>query len=157
MRKFTLNPLVLAIAVASLAPAVHAQEAQDSAVEEVVVTGSFRDSLKNALNLKRNSVNAVDSIVAEDIGDFPDNNLADAMQRVPGVNIDRVGGEGKQISVRGLSPDFTRVRINGMETIAAGYGNKARSFDFNIFASELFSRIDVKKTQSAEMEEGSLG
>lgn len=157
MKKFTLNPLVLAIAVASLAPVVHAQESQDSAVEEVVVTGSFRDSLKNALNLKRNSVNAVDSIVAEDIGDFPDNNLADAMQRVPGVNIDRVGGEGKQISVRGLSPDFTRVRINGMETIAAGYGNKARSFDFNIFASELFSRIDVKKTQSAEMEEGSLG
>jgi len=157
MRKFTLNPLVLAVAIASLAPVVHAQETKDSAVEEVVVTGSFRDSLKNALNLKRNSINAVDSIVAEDIGDFPDNNLADAMQRIPGVNIDRVGGEGKQISVRGLSPDFTRVRINGMETIAAGYGNKARSFDFNIFASELFSRIDVTKTQSAEMDEGSLG
>jgi TonB-dependent receptor len=157
MRKFTLNPLVLAIAAASLAPVVHSQESQDSAVEEVVVTGSFRDSLKNALNLKRNSAASVDSIVAEDIGDFPDNNLADAMQRIPGVNIDRVGGEGKQISVRGLSADFSRVRINGMETIAAGYGNKARAFDFNIFASELFSRIDVKKTQSAEMEEGSLG
>ena len=154
MRKFTLNPLVLAIAVASLAPVVHAQ---DSTVEEVVVTGSFRDSLKNALDLKRNNAGATDSIVAEDIGDFPDNNLADAMQRIPGVNIDRVGGEGKQISVRGLSADFSRVRINGMETIAAGYGNKARSFDFNIFASELFSRIDVKKTQSAETEEGSLG
>ena len=157
MRTFTLNPLVLAIAVASLAPAVHSQDSQDSTVEEVVVTGSFRDSLKNALNLKRNSAASVDSIVAEDIGDFPDNNLADAMQRIPGVNIDRVGGEGKQISVRGLSADFSRVRINGMETIAAGYGNKARAFDFNIFASELFSRIDVKKTQSAEMEEGSLG
>lgn len=157
MRKFTLNPLVLAMAAASLAPVVHSQDSPDSAVEEVVVTGSFRDSLKNALNLKRNSVGATDSIVAEDIGDFPDNNLADAMQRIPGVNIDRVGGEGKQISVRGLSADFSRVRINGMETIAAGYGNKARAFDFNIFASELFSRIDVKKTQSAEMEEGSLG
>jgi len=157
MRNFTLNPLVLAIAVASLAPAAYAQDTSDSTVEEVVVTGSFRDSLKNALNLKRNSTAAVDSIVAEDIGDFPDNNLADAMQRIPGVNIDRVGGEGKQISVRGLTADFSRVRINGMETIAAGYGNKARAFDFNIFASELFSRIDVKKTQSAEMEEGSLG
>lgn len=155
MRKFTLNPLVLAIAVASMAPVVHAQES--GTVEEVVVTGSFRDSLKNALDLKRNNAGAIDSIVAEDIGDFPDNNLADAMQRIPGVNIDRVGGEGKQISVRGLSADFSRVRINGMETIAAGYGNKARSFDFNIFASELFSRIDVKKTQSAETEEGSLG
>jgi len=155
MRKFTINPLVLAIAVASVAPVVHAQDS--GAVEEVVVTGSFRDSLKNALDLKRNNAGATDSIVAEDIGDFPDNNLADAMQRIPGVNIDRVGGEGKQISVRGLSADFSRVRINGMETIAAGYGNKARSFDFNIFASELFSRIDVKKTQSAETEEGSLG
>ncbi|WP_323816283.1 TonB-dependent receptor [Cellvibrio sp. NN19] len=142
--------------VTSFAPVSFAQDT-DGTVEEVIVTGSFRDSLKNALNLKRNSTGAVDSIVAEDIGDFPDNNLADAMQRIPGVNIDRVGGEGKQISVRGLSADFSRVRINGMETIAAGYGNKARAFDFNIFASELFSRIDVKKTQSAEMEEGSLG
>lgn len=156
MKKFTLNPLVLAMAVVSFVPVSFAQD-KDSAVEEVIVTGSFRDSLKNALNLKRNSTGAVDSIVAEDIGDFPDNNLADAMQRIPGVNIDRIGGEGKQISVRGLSADFSRVRINGMETIAAGYGNKARAFDFNIFASELFSRIDVKKTQSAEMEEGSLG
>lgn len=155
MRKFTLNPIVLAMAVSAMPVTAFAQG--DDTLEEVVVTGSFRDSLKNALNLKRNSTGSTDSIVAEDIGDFPDNNLADAMQRIPGVNIDRVGGEGKQISVRGLSADFSRVRINGMETIAAGYGNKGRAFDFNIFASELFSRIDVKKTQSAEMEEGSLG
>jgi iron complex outermembrane recepter protein len=161
MRKLTLKPLFLAVSFATLPAVVFAQEtseAQDSEnSEELIITGSFRDSLANALNLKRNSAGAVDSIVAEDIGDFPDNNLADAMQRIPGVNIDRVGGEGRQISVRGLSPDFSRVRINGMETIAAGYNNKARAFDFNIFASELFSRIDVKKTQSAEMEEGSLG
>lgn len=156
MRRFTLNPLVLAMAMVAVPQFSYAQDAENS-VDEVVVTGSFRDSLKNALNVKRNSAASIDSIVAEDIGDFPDNNLADAMQRIPGVNIDRVGGEGKQISVRGLSADFSRVRINGMETIAAGYGNKARSFDFNIFASELFSRIDVKKTQSAETEEGSLG
>lgn len=156
MRKFTLNPIVLAMAASMVMP-VTAFAQGDDTLEEVVVTGSFRDSLKNALNLKRNSTGSTDSIVAEDIGDFPDNNLADAMQRIPGVNIDRVGGEGKQISVRGLSADFSRVRINGMETIAAGYGNKGRAFDFNIFASELFSRIDVKKTQSAEMEEGSLG
>jgi iron complex outermembrane recepter protein len=154
MRRFTLNPLVLAIAVASLAPVVHSQ---DGTVEEVVVTGSFRDSLKNAINLKRNTTASVDSIVAEDIGEFPDNNLAESMQRIPGVNIDRAGGEGKQISVRGLSADFTRVRINGMETIATGIGNRTRAFDFNIFASELFSRIDVRKSQSAEIDEGSLG
>lgn len=155
MRKFAFNPLMLAMAVSVMPTTSFAQD--NSALEEVVVTGSFRDSLKNALNLKRNSTGSTDSIIAEDIGDFPDNNLADAMARIPGVNIDRVGGEGKQISVRGLSADFSRVRINGMETIAAGYNNRGRSFDFNIFASELFSRIDVKKTQSAEMEEGSLG
>jgi iron complex outermembrane recepter protein len=159
MRRLKLNPLFLAVSLATLPAVVFAQDTNetDEVSEELIINGSFRDSLANALNLKRNSAGAVDSIVAEDIGDFPDNNLADAMQRIPGVNIDRVGGEGRQISVRGLSPDFSRVRINGMETIAAGYNNKARAFDFNIFASELFSRIDVKKTQSAEMEEGSLG
>lgn len=158
MRKFTLNPLVLAMAATMLPVTAYAQDSSGAdEVEEVMVTGSFRDSLKNALNLKRTSAGSTDSIVAEDIGDFPDNNLADAMARVPGVNIDRVGGEGKQISVRGLSADFSRVRVNGMETIAAGFNNKSRAFDFNIFASELFSRIDVKKTQSAETEEGSLG
>lgn len=154
MSKFKINPLVLAIAVA-MPTAVHAQ-AQDEAVEEIVVSG-FRESLANALSLKKDAVGAVDSIVAEDIGDFPDNNLADAMARLPGVNIDRTGGEGKSISVRGLSAQFSRVRINGMETVATGYGNTGRAFDFNIFASELFSRIDVNKTMKAEFEEGSLG
>ncbi|QEY17777.1 TonB-dependent receptor [Cellvibrio sp. KY-GH-1] len=157
MNNYKFHPLALAIAIAAMP--VYAQDNQsgDNTVEEVVVTGSFRDSLKNALNLKRNSSASIDSIVAEDIGDFPDNNLADAMARVPGVNITRVGGEGAQINVRGLSADFSRVRVNGMETIAAGYNNKGRAFDFNIFASELFSRIDVRKTQTAEIEEGSLG
>lgn len=152
MSKFKINPLVLAIAVA-MPSAVYAQ---DEAVDEIVVSG-FRESLANALSLKKDAVGAVDSIVAEDIGDFPDNNLADAMARLPGVNIDRTGGEGKSISVRGLSAQFSRVRINGMETVATGYGNTGRAFDFNIFASELFSRIDVNKTMKAEMEEGSLG
>lgn len=126
-------------------------------VEEVLVTGSFRDSLATALNVKRSHTAAIDSIVADDIASFPDNNLAESMQRVPGVNISRIGGEGQQISVRGLSADFTRVRINGMETISTGLGNRGRAFDFNIFASELFNRIDVRKSQSASVEEGSLG
>lgn len=152
MKKFPLNPLVLAIAVA-MPTAVHAQ---DESVEEIVVSG-FRESLANALSIKKDAVGSVDTIVAEDIGDFPDNNLADAMARLPGVNIDRTGGEGKSISVRGLSAQFSRVRINGMETVATGYANTGRAFDFNIFASELFSRIDVNKTMKAEFEEGSLG
>jgi iron complex outermembrane receptor protein len=152
MKTFKINPLVLAMAVV-LPSSVYAQDAQ---IDEVVVSG-FRASLNASLDIKKAAVGAVDSIVAEDIGKFPDNNLAESMARLPGVNIDRTGGEGKTISVRGLSPQFSRVRINGMETIATGYGNKGRSFDFNIFASDLFSRIDVNKTMKADFEEGSLG
>lgn len=142
----------IAMALAASAPNVFANE-----IEEMVVVGSFSASLQNALNAKRASTAAVDSIVADDIASFPDNNLAESLQRIPGINIDRVGGEGKQISVRGLSADFTRVRINGMETISTGHGNGGRAFDFNIFASELFNRIDVHKSQSARIDEGSLG
>ncbi len=146
----------------ALASAAQAQDAggQDS-VSEVVVTG-FRSSLAKALTIKRESNAAVDSIIAEDIAKFPDNNLAESIQRVPGVSISRDQGEGRSLSVRGLGPDFTRVRINGMEAQAAtdglaGGANRGRGFDFNIFASELFSRIDVRKTPSADVEEGSLG
>lgn len=129
-------------------------------LEEVLVTG-FRRSLEVALEIKRDSTGVVDSIIAEDIAKFPDNNLAESIQRVPGVAITRDGGEGKNISVRGLGPEFTRVRINGMEAQAVSDGitaiNRGRNFDFNVFASELFSRIDVHKTAAADLDEGSLG
>lgn len=167
MRKFTFNPLVLAMAACTLPMSVYAQETPnsgDDTVEEVIVTGSFRDSLANALNIKRNSAGAVDAIVADDIASFPDNNLAESLQRIPGVAIERVAGEGRQISVRGLGAGFTRTRINGMEAVAtggatdaAGGTNKSRNFDFNTFASELFSSLTVRKTASADVEEGSLG
>jgi TonB-dependent receptor len=136
--------------------------AQES-LEEVVVTG-FRESLSVALDQKRDAVGSIDAIVAEDIADFPDLNLAESIQRVPGVSIARDGGEGRQISVRGLGPQFTRVRINGMEamsanggTDAAGGTNRDRSFDFNTFASELFNSVTIRKSSAAEIEEGSLG
>lgn len=139
------------------APAAEpAQEAEAVQVEEVVVTG-FRSSLQQALNIKRREAGAVDAILAEDIADFPDQNLAEAIQRLPGVTIDRVNGQGTTISVRGLGADFTRTRINGLEAQAASGGNRNRSFDFSMFASELFNSIRVRKTQSAEIEEGSLG
>jgi iron complex outermembrane recepter protein len=157
---------ILGIAATSLTTfTALAQDAQsqDGAIEEVIVTG-FRESLDAALDVKRASIGAVDAIVAEDIADFPDLNLAESIQRIPGVAIARQGGEGRQISVRGLGPQFTRVRINGMEALtttggtdATGGTNRARSFDFNIFASELFNSIKVNKSSSADMEEGSLG
>jgi len=133
-----------------------AQTAAGGDVAEVVVTG-FRESLDKALDIKRSSAGVVDAIVAEDIAKFPDTNLAESLQRVPGVAISRERGEGRQISVRGLGADFTRVRINGLEAQAASEGNTTRGFDFNVFASELFNQITVRKTASADVDEGSLG
>ena len=125
---------------------------------------SYRASLVKALEVKRDTVGQVDAIVAEDIADFPDLNLAESLQRLPGVSITRDAGEGRNISVRGLDPNFTRVRINGMEALttsggtdASGGLNRGRGFDFNVFASELFNNIVVRKTSSADLEEGSLG
>lgn len=150
------SALVIATAAqAQDAPAEPAPEA-----EEVVVTG-FRASLDAALNVKRDSVAAVDAIVAEDIAKFPDQNLAESLQRIPGIAIQRDGGEGRGITVRGLGSQFTRVRVNGLETITTSHdgaaSNRDRAFDFNVFASELFSSIVVHKTASADLDEGSLG
>ncbi len=127
---------------------------------EIVVTG-FRKSLDAALNVKRQSVSAVDAIVAEDIAKFPDQNLAESLQRIPGISIQRDAGEGRAITVRGLGAQFTRVRVNGMETVATSTdgasSNRDRAFDFNVFASELFNSIVVHKTAEASLDEGSLG
>ena len=131
---------------------------------ETVVVRGFRSSLRSAIAAKRMETDIVDAIRAEDIGKFPDLNLAESLQRISGVAIDRDGGEGRSITVRGLGPDFTRVRLNGLETIAttggkdaSGGTNRGRGFDFNIFASDLFNGLTVRKSLSAEIEEGSLG
>lgn len=156
-----LGASVVALSLAGFGPAF-AQDKGDE-VEELVVTG-FRGSLQQALNIKRDSAVASDAILAEDIGKFPDLNLSESIQRISGVAITREGGEGRQISVRGLGPQFTRVRINGMEALTTAGGtdanggtNRGRGFDFNIFASDLFNSITVQKSASAETEEGSLG
>src|SRR5688572_23476144 len=162
--------LTTATAMLAIASSAIAQEANPDAmpegaeaVEEVVVTG-FRASLNKALDAKQEQVGAIDMIVAEDIADFPYLNLAESLQRVPGVVIARDAGEGRQISVRGLGPQFTRVGISGVEamsangsTAASGGTNRGRNFDFNTFASELFNNITVRKTPSADTQEGSLG
>lgn len=136
------------------------EEAQAAEGDPIIVTG-FRASLEAALDIKRDSVSSVDAIVAEDIAKFPDQNLAESLQRIPGISIQRDGGEGRSITVRGLGAQFTRVRVNGLETIATSHdgasSNRDRGFDFNVFASELFSSIVVHKTAEASLDEGSLG
>lgn len=155
--------LSLGLGVGAAAAQTAPPQEEVSEIDEVIVTG-FRASLTAGLDAKRRDANVIDVIVAEDIADFPDLNLAESIQRVPGVAIDRDAGEGRSITVRGLGSDFTRTRINGMEaqataggTDSSGGANRGRGFDFNVFASELFSRITVRKTAAAETEEGSLG
>ena len=141
-------------------PAPAPAPAAEPEPSEIIVTG-FRQSLEAALNVKRLSVGAVDAIVAEDIAKFPDQNLAESLQRIPGISIQRDAGEGRAITVRGLGAQFTRVRVNGLETIATSTdgaaANRDRAFDFNVFASELFSSIVVHKTAEPSLDEGSLG
>jgi iron complex outermembrane receptor protein len=129
----------------------------------VIITG-FRASIESALTTKREDAGIVDAIRSEDIAKFPDTNLAESLQRIPGVVIDRDAGEGRNITVRGLGADFTRVRINGIEALAttggtdsSGGNNRSRGFDFNVFAAELFNSITVRKSASADVDEGSLG
>src|SRR5687767_99881 len=156
-------PIAMCLASAT-AISQEADAAASPELEEVVVTG-FRGSLNTAIAAKREETAAIDVIAAEDIGKFPDSNLAESMQRVPGVALSRSdGGEGRNISVRGLGPGFTKVRINGMEGAAQtgssdiyGAGNNGRAFDFNVFPTEIFSQLAVRKTASADVEEGSLG
>lgn len=155
-------PTAMSVAVLALAAAPAAAQ-QSPAVETVTVTG-MRAAIESALVKKREDNGIVDVIKAEDIAKFPDTNLAESLQRVPGVVIDRDAGEGRNITVRGLGLDFTRVRINGIEALAttggtdsSGGSNRSRGFDFNVFAAELFNTVTVRKSSSADVDEGSLG
>ena len=143
--------------------AAFAQEASGTSVDEVVVTG-YAGSLAKAREIKKDSVIEKDVIVAEDMAKFPELNLAESLQRLPGVQITREGGEGREIALRGLGPDFTRVQLNGMEVLgnddssmdSLGQRTRDRAFDFNIFASELFSKVEVEKTFQASQNEGGM-
>ena len=121
---------------------------------EVITVSGIRGSLIKSKDIKRDAGNIVDAITAEDIGKFPDQNVAESLQRIPGVSIDREGGEGQLITVRGLGPEFNSVLVNGrtMATISGG-----RSFSFDTLASELISGAEVHKTQSAKLQEGAIG
>jgi TonB-dependent receptor len=140
--------------------AVPAADAAD-AINTVVVTG-FRSSLQKALNLKQAAIGVRDSIVAEDIGKFPEANVAESLQRVPGVilNRDESSGEGQRISIRGLPTEYSVTTLNGAPvntTSTSTIGSAARGFNYDVFASELFGRVDFYKSPLAELTEGGLG
>lgn len=120
---------------------------------DIVVTGT-RASLGRALDIKRATIGIVDSISAEDIGKFPDRNVAESLQRVPGVSIDRQAGEGRFITVRGFGPQFNTVLLNGR---LLATDNAGREFSFDILPSELISGADVYKSSAANFQEGGIG
>ena len=136
-------------------------QGEAGAADDIVVTG-FRGSLNKAVELKRESISFRDSIVAEDIGKFPEANVADSLQRIPGVILSRDGAsnEGQRISIRGLGSDFTVTTINGAPvrtTSAQNVGSSSRDFNYDVFPSELFGRVDVYKSPLANLEEGGIG
>jgi TonB-dependent receptor len=142
------------------ATAAYAQAAP-GAVEEVVVTG-YRQSIQEATNAKRDAATFQDSVFAEDIGKFPDLNLAESLNRIPGVQLTReITGEGLNIAIRGLGTNFTKILMNGNQIAVASSGrtdsqNQNREVDLDMFPTELFTRLDVNKTPQASMLEGGV-
>ena len=135
--------------------------ASDEPVNEIVVSG-IRASLEKSLTIKRDGQGIVDAISAEDIGKFPDTNLAESLQRITGVSIDRNNGEGSKVTVRGFGPDFNLVLLNGRQMPASGLGScceapASRSFDFANLASEGIASVEVYKSGRATLPTGGIG
>ena len=145
-------------ALAQQAPA--AAVSQPEATQTIVVKG-IRSSLASSLELKRDGQGVVDGISAEDIGKFPDTNLAESLQRISGVSIDRSIGEGSRVTVRGVGPEFNAVLLNGRQmpasSIADTGASNSRAFDFGNLASEAIAGIEVYKTSRASSPTGGIG
>jgi TonB-dependent receptor len=162
LTQFPMKPLAVVIAMycsgAMAADAANPASAASDNLEEVVVTG-LRQSLITSETIKRESPGVVDAITAEDIGKFPDTNLAEAVQRVPGVTIDRLNNEGARVTVRGFGPEFNLVTLNGrsMPGNTIPNQNAARSFDFENLSADGISGITVYKTGRADMPSGGIG
>jgi TonB-dependent receptor len=149
---FKKNILSSSIAVAMIGSVTPAF-AEDGAIEEVIVEGGIRASLLKSIDRKRNATGVVDAITAEDMGKFPDTNLAESLQRITGVSINRSNGEGSQITVRGMGPEFNLVTLNGRQMPTVG----GRSFEFSNIATEAVSAVEVYKTTDASMPTGGIG
>ena len=145
--------LALSLALASTPHPAGAQDAEDQAMEEMIVTG-IRGSLKRSADIKKNSDAFVDALSAEGIGDFPDTNLAEALQRITGVSIDRSNGEGEFVSVRGFGPEFNTVLVNGRQMPTT---NDGRQFSFDTIPSELVSQLLAYKTSPVQLQSGGIG
>ncbi len=146
-------------AIATATPAFAQDDAQaqegDAAAEgnAIIVTG-FRKSLQDSIDLKRDQIAVVDAVSAEDVGKFPDQNVAESLQRITGVAIDRSGGEGQFITVRGLGPEFNAVLLNG-RTLATD--NDGREFSFDVLSSDIIQTAEVYKAATPTLQSGGIG
>lgn len=145
----------LLLAQGALTQQVFAADTQSTELEEVVVTG-IRAGLRTSMEVKREAIQVVDAISAEDIGDFPDKNLGEALQRITGVQISRQDGEGRGVSIRGAEPGLNRVEINGVTALSLTVGG-GRDVDFRDLPVEFVSRLEVYKSSTPEMTEGGVG
>ncbi|WP_237066400.1 TonB-dependent receptor [Microbulbifer guangxiensis] len=149
----------LAMGASMMSPAV-LQAQEDAALEEITVTG-IRASLDRAMDIKRDAQGVVDAISAEDIGKMPDTNLAESLQRITGVSIDRRNGEGSRVTVRGFGPDYNVVTLNGRQMPAANIeatsASASRSYDFANLAAEGVSGVEIYKTGQAKLTSGGIG
>lgn len=141
------------LSTSAYAQAAAADEAGAGAEDTIIVTG-IRGSLSNSAAIKRNSNSIVDAISTEDLGKFPDSNVAESLQRIPGVAIDRSSGEGRFVTVRGFGPAFNTVLVNG-RTFASD--NQGREFSFDLLAAELISGAEVFKSSQAKLQDGGIG
>ncbi len=137
-------------------PDSNAGTAQGTAASDIVVTG-YRRSIEESLSRKREANAFVDVITAEDIGKFPDKNVADSLQRVPGIIIDRDGGEGSRVSIRGLQSDLTLTQLNGNFIASADDNEPSRSFNYLLLPSNMIGSVDVFKSPEARLDEGGVG
>jgi TonB-dependent receptor len=152
--------ITTALAVIAFAPAAAiAQQGSPDAttLDSVQVTG-YRYAIEKSLQQKRDANAVVEVITAEDVSKFPDKNVADALQRVPGVIINRSGGEGKNVSVRGLASDLTLTQLNGNYIASSETNNEAsRSFNYTLLPSNMLSAAELFKTPEARLDEGGIG
>jgi len=134
---------------------------EQAAGDDIVVTG-IRASQQASIDAKRNSTIIADIISAEDIGKFPDKNVAEALQRVPGIVINREFGEGERVSLRGTAPNLTKTLVNGHGIATADWFileqlTATRSFNYLTLPAEIVGQLDVYKSSQADVEEGGIG
>lgn len=159
MRKFGFTTLSLAVVSALYGACAVAQESNEDNLEVIQVKG-IRGALASAMDVKRSSTGVVDAISAEDIGKFPDTNLAESLQRITGVSIDRTNNEGNQVTVRGFGPSFNLVTLNNRQmpnSSALETAGISRSFNFRELAAESVSGVEVYKTGRANVSSGGIG